>query len=162
MLFRSVVGQVGNGTILTADAQENGWYHHDKGGWTNGQYLIILQDLSSSTVNSTTSMGTGTIGDDYFDANSSGNLNISGSAEDPYAATAEYEASLLNSLNSEDISYTSDEIDSIKYLFGAPAQFTSTTDPRPEGSLLGRAYLSAMLSDMSMLEIGRASCRERV
>lgn len=125
-----ICNQISKGTQITCTETENGWYLHNLGGWSAGDYLKLIKDNGSS-----------------FSAVSNEPL-----VKTPAVILSEEEQALLNSINTVD-NYQSDEIDNIRYLFGAPMQFTELTDPRPEQSDLGRTYIQTILTDMSILTI---------
>ena len=123
------LGAVPKGTPLHCTKCENGWYFHG-GGWSDGRWLELTKDYGGST---------------FTDAS-----NNATQYTPPQLSDEEEE--ILNTLH-VGIKYTSNELDSIRYIYGAPMQFTALTDPRPENSEIGRAYLETMLTDMSMLVI---------
>lgn len=123
------VGQLKHGNQVIATEASNGWYKHDKGGWSSAEYLRLVKNLESAP--------------------------IATPAPTPPAPPApppltEEEEKLLQSIYTKADIY-SDTIDNIRYLFAAPYQFTELTDPRPENSKLGRTYMDTILNDMSMV-----------
>ena len=130
------IGGLSEGTPVHCTQCEGGWYLHNGGGWSSGEWLVLDRDYGAT---SATSSG----GD---------------SGVPPVPDMEDWEKELINSMyNTYDTSST--DIDSIRYIYGAPFQFTDITDPRPDGSKLGRTYMETMLNDMSMLILtpGKAS-----
>ena len=124
------IGGLSEGTEVHCTQCENGWYLHDAGGWSCGTYLVLTHDYGGTSANN--------------DGNSSG--------VPPIPEMADWEKELINSMYSTYDQSTSN-IDSLRYIYGAPFQFTNITDPKPDGSNLGRTYIDTVLSDMSMLLI---------
>lgn len=123
-------GQLKQGDQVIATETSNGWYKHDKGGWSSGDYLTLIKDL----------------GDDP----ASQPVPAQPPAPPAPPPLTEEEERLLQSIYSK-ADIFSDTIDNIRYLFGAPYQFSELTDPRPQGCKLGRTYMDTVLNDMSMV-----------
>lgn len=66
---------------------------------------------------------------------------------------SENDKALVNSMFAKETSRSDGSIDNMRYLFGAPMQYSSLTDPRPPGSKLGRVYLENLVGDMSLLTL---------
>lgn len=128
-----VISRLYNGDKIWAYGVINGFYQFNldnvRDGWVSGKYLNLVADLE----------------------NPSSLTNTSTAADDE--ALTDYDKEMLESVYTTLNCDTSDKIDSLRFLFGAPMQFTKLTDPRPDNSRLGRAYLSNLLSDMSLLTI---------
>lgn len=122
------LGAMTLGTMVRATESQNGWYKHEK-GWSDGRYLTLVKDYGSTPSSAVTPTPP---------------------ADPTPPPLTDFEKEMLNSVFST-VDANIDEIDNIRYLYGAPMQFTPTTDRRPEGSALGRTYMETMLNDMSML-----------
>lgn len=134
------VGGLSENQLVHCTELQNGWYKN-QWGWSDGTYLTLVKDYGGTS--DTASVAT--------DHNVTSSATASASAE---SDMEDWERELINSLYSSQIDeYSEADIDDIKYLFGAPFQFTELTDPRPKNSKLGRIYMSTLLSDMSMLVI---------
>ena len=123
------IGGLGEGAVVHCTEVQNGWYRHG-GGWSSGNYLVLIKDYGTS---------------------SSTQPPNPPPVPKPYVMT-EAEKAIVNGVY-KSVDAKSTGVDDIKYLHGAPFQFTATTDPRPSGSGLGRAYMETLLDDMSMLVI---------
>lgn len=118
---------------------DNGWYKCSD-GWICGDYLIVTQNNDANLSNNII----------YVDS-----LKLSlALVPDINKGYTPSESELLNTIfNIPESDYTKSDIDNMQYIYGAPFQFTDITDPRPNGSKLGRSYLSSIMGDMSMMVI---------
>lgn len=124
------VGGLSEGQTVRCSEVSNGWYKHSGGGWSSASFLILVKDYGQ-TSQTTTPTPT------------------------PVTQTpqlSDYEKSLINNVYNT-VNANIEGVDDIKYLYGAPFQFTSLTDPRPDSSGLGRTYMETLLDDMSMMVI---------
>lgn len=127
-----VVGRLYKDDKVIATQLENGWYKHDKGGWSNSKYLVLVKDLGGGNAGSS-------------------NAKPKPAKEKPkLPPLSKDELKYINTIF-DNGSINSDKIDKLNYVLGVPYHFTNLTDPRPDKSDLGRVYMDTFLSDMSML-----------
>lgn len=122
------VGRLYQGNQVTVTESSNGWYKHEK-GWSSSSYLVLIKNLESEPVSQPAPQTP---------------------PEPSPPPLTDYEKQILQSIYTK-ADIHSDSIDSIRYLFGAPYQFTALTDPKPDNSKLGWQYMDTILNDMSML-----------
>lgn len=130
-----IIGKLYNGDKIWAYSVSNGFYQFNydnvQDGWVDGRYLNLVADLENPEALTSTSTANSTSGDELTD----------------------YDREMLESIYTTLNIEASDKIDTLRFLFGAPMQFSKLTDPRPSGSKLGRMYLSYLLTDMSLLTL---------
>lgn len=133
----SIVARMPKGTKVIATEYQNGWYKHDHGGWSYGEWVTKRKDL---------------------DPNNNANSTSPAPAvpPGPPPLTAE-EKAYLEGLFSQ-VEYKFDKIGNMGFILGMPHQFIATADQRPSESDYGRVYMNNIMNDLSMLVItpGRA------
>lgn len=133
----SIVGRLPKGTKVIATEYKNGWYKHDRGGWSSGEWVKKTKDLDPNNNANSTSPAPAT-------------------PPGPPPLTDAEKAEIAKLFTSAD--YSMEKIGNMNFILGMPHQFIPTADPRPKNSEYGRTYLDTIMTDLSMLVItpGRA------
>ena len=130
------IGGIPDGNVSRYTECQNGWYKNAV-GWCCGTYLRMVRDYGASSTNSSKKPSSST------------------KVTAPHIPS-DWEKQMLNSIYAT-VDAKATDVDDIRYVFGAPFQFTDVTDPRPKGSAIGRSYMETMLSDMTMMSIAPGS-----
>lgn len=128
-----VLKRLAKGTKVMAHEEKNGWYKHDKGGWSSGKYLKLIKDYDPPKTKKVTQKKN----DNSTDNGPDGNYNLS-------------ETEILN-MKQFSNSSASDTFDELRVVHGLPFQFLETADPRPAKCAYGRTFLETILQDGSFL-----------
>lgn len=132
----SIIARLPKGSKIIATEYRNGWYKHDHGGWSNGEWLTKRKDL---------------------DPNSNSNPSAPAPVVPPKPPLSAEDRAYLDSLFSQ-VTYNHEKISDMGFILGMPHQFIPTADPRPGNSEYGRTYVNSIMNDLSMLVVtpGRA------
>lgn len=125
--YKKTRSAITKGTIVNATEMSNGWYKHDKGGWSSGQYLKLIEDLSEKN---------------KIEAKETVTPPIQQSI--PVIKQAESQANISSEISS---------IKELNSLYGIPHQFLSNTDNRLSNSFYGRKFGETIMSDLPVLTI---------
>jgi hypothetical protein len=113
---------------VVTDTYQDSWYKlENESSWISAKYLTIAKNLSPND------------DDSRFIVDSN--------------QLSDYEIQMVKEMYNSSYNANSDNIDNMRYLFGAPMQFTELTDPRLSGSKLGRSYLENLIGDSSILTL---------
>ena len=133
----TVIGSLARGEEVTCTEQSNGWYKHDKGGWSSGDYLTIVRDETPDE--------TKPVEPDKPSTDSKPSTDI----DDQYLMDLTDEE-ILGLFDFKEVDAGA-KFDELRCVYGLPFQFLDNADIRPANCSYGRQFLKNIINEGSFL-----------